>query len=311
MILGIDTSNYTTSVCMIDKSGNIVYENRKILPVKEGQRGLRQSDAVYEHVRNLPELTDGIDKFDISCIAASVTPRRVEGSFMPCFLVGKNFAKTMANLLHVPFHETTHQEGHIASALMGNADIDASRPFIFVHLSGGTTEILLCREDEYGYDCKIIGNTSDISAGQFIDRVGVNLGMQFPCGAEMDSIFDSENKELTLPTSVKGSVISFAGVETMVAGLIEEESITRASAVSAVFRCVGRSIGRAVEYAAKEHGIKDIILGGGVSSSMNVKNIILKELHPSRSVHSSPKGLSADNSVGVALLGLKHGGRND
>ncbi len=307
MILGLDTSNYTTSVSVVDMDGKVVYEKRKILPVKEGNRGLRQSEAVFEHVRNLPLLTEGIEKFDIRAVCASVSPRNVEGSYMPCFLVGKNFGKSFSDILNIPFFETSHQEGHIAAALSGNGP-DPEEDFLFAHLSGGTTEILLCRQDGAGFKADIVGQTSDISAGQFIDRVGVLLGMKFPCGAQMDRYFDRSNKAFALPSSVKGSYVSFSGVETKINAMIKDGNISNEDVISAVFRCVGRSVGRLIENAAKEYGVKNILLGGGVSSSTNIRNLIKNELHRSRSVYSAPEGLSADNSVGVSLIGLNYFG---
>ncbi len=302
MILGIDTSNYTTSLSVVSDSGDIIFDKRILLDVKEGNRGLRQSEAVYEHIRNLPKITNGIEKYDITAISASVTPRRVEGSFMPCFLVGKNFAQSMADIMNVPFIGTTHQEGHIAAALWDN-DMDISGEFIFVHMSGGTTEILLCRKDDSGFESDIIGGTTDISAGQFVDRIGVLLGMKFPAGASMDRLYDG-NKDYTLPTSVKGAKMSFAGVETKMNELIGKSGISTESAVSAVFRCVGRSIGRAVENAAKEYDIKNILIGGGVASSDNIRALIEREVSSRRKIFYAKNNLSSDNSVGVALIGL-------
>ncbi len=309
MILGVDTSNYTTSVSVVDLSGNIVFDKRIILDVKEGNRGLRQSEAVYEHVRNLPLITSEMDKFPISAVCASSRPRDVDGSFMPCFLVGKNFAKAFSDILHVPYFETTHQEGHIASALYGN-DMDTSGDFLFVHMSGGTTEILLCRKEGSSFKSRIIGGTTDISAGQFVDRTGVLLGMKFPAGAHMDEEYDG-NKDYTLPTSVKGSYMSFAGVETKISSLINKGEITREAAVSAVFRCVGRSIARSVENAAKEYDINNILIGGGVASSENIRELIRQEVSFKRKIFYAKGKLSSDNAVGVALIGYeKCGGMN-
>ncbi len=308
MILGLDTSNYTTSVSVVDTDKNIIFDERIILDVKEGNRGLRQSEAVYEHVRNLPLITSKLDRYSIDAVCVSVTPRNVEGSFMPCFLVGKNFGKAFSDIMHIPYFETSHQEGHIASAKYGN-DIEEDR-FIFVHMSGGTTEILVCQKTDCGYDSKIIGGTTDISAGQFVDRTGVLIGMKFPAGAEMDRVYE-ENKDYTLPTSVKGTYMSFSGVETKIASLIKSGDITVSAAVSAVFRCVGRSIGRAVENAAKEYDINNILIGGGVASSENIRDLIQREVSVRRKIFYAKGRLSSDNAVGVAIIGCgMYGGMN-
>lgn len=310
MILGIDTSNYTTSVCVVDMEKNIVFDERIVLDVKEGNRGLRQSEAVYGHVRNLPRITSLMGKCDINAVCASSRPRDVEGSFMPCFLVGDGFGRSLADVMNVPYFETTHQEGHIASALYGN-DMDIRDEFIFVHMSGGTTEILVCRKREKGFECGIAGRTTDISAGQLVDRTGVLMGMKFPAGAEMDRLYDPENRNYTLPTSVKGPDMSFAGVETKISQLIRSDSIDAATAVSAVFRCVGRSIGRCVENIAKERNITNILIGGGVASSNNIRKLILREISRKRNVFYAKNALSSDNAAGVALIGYElYGGMN-
>ncbi|MBE6038475.1 MAG: O-sialoglycoprotein endopeptidase [Anaerofustis stercorihominis] len=303
MILGLDTSNYTTSVSVIDDNGTIVFDGRKLLPVKKGARGLRQSEAVFEHIRNLPLITAEIGIYKIDAVCVSVTPRRVDGSYMPCFLVGKNFGKSFADIAGIRYFETTHQEGHIAAALHNSDMPEDTDEFIFVHISGGTTEILLCKKDNSGFISDIIGGTADISAGQFIDRIGVSLGLGFPCGAEMDRLYNAHNRLLTLPTSVKGTSISFSGVETKISSIIDEKNTDAETIISAVFRCVGRSIGRAIKNASEIYGIKHVLIGGGVASSNNIRSLICAENKRSAQLHFAENGLSSDNAVGVAIIG--------
>ena len=119
MVLGFDTSNYTTSVAISDGVGG--KNCSRLLDVRPGELGLRQSDALFAHVKRLPELARTLfaeyPGAEISAIGASTRPRAVEGSYMPCFLAGQSTAETMAAALGVPFHAVSHQQGHVAAAL--------------------------------------------------------------------------------------------------------------------------------------------------------------------------------------------------
>ena len=185
--LGIDTSNYTTSVALFD--GMRGYNLGRLLEVPEGALGLRQSDALFQHVKRLPLLihqlrTEGKLDAPISAVGASVKPRWVEGSYMPCFLAGESQGRSLADLLHVPFYPCAHQQGHIAAAAWsaGRAEL-LDRPHLAWHLSGGTTELVLVEPAGATVECTCIGGTSDISAGQLIDRTGKLLNLTFPAGS--------------------------------------------------------------------------------------------------------------------------------
>ena len=94
--LGIDTSNYTTSVAVYDSEANKVYQTKKLLPVKQGELGLRQSDAVFHHTKQLPDMVELLfaeHDFAPEAVSVSVRPRNIEGSYMPCFLCGEGFAR--------------------------------------------------------------------------------------------------------------------------------------------------------------------------------------------------------------------------
>jgi N6-L-threonylcarbamoyladenine synthase len=194
-LLGIDTSNYTTSCAWYDTETGIVLQKKKLLPVPEGQAGLRQSDAVFHHTRQLPELIAGLAAekgggLHPDAVGVSVAPRPEEGSYMPCFLAGINAAREMTAVLGIPLHEFSHQEGHAAAIIENSSDTDIRRTVLF-HLSGGTTEFLICEPDEDGYRMEICGGTKDISAGQLIDRAGVAMGYPFPSGAYLDDLAET------------------------------------------------------------------------------------------------------------------------
>ena len=200
--LGLDTSNYTTSVAFCAQSGEVLQE-KHLLPVKAGEMGLRQSDAVFHHVRQLPEMTEKLfarEAFTVTAVAASDRPQQKDGSYMPCFLVGAGAARELGALLHIPVHFFTHQQGHVAAALYGADKLSLiHEPFLAFHVSGGTTDALLVRPDEtFGISCEVVAHSLDLKAGQLIDRVGGMLGLPFPAGPALEKLALSAG-EIKLP----------------------------------------------------------------------------------------------------------------
>ena len=207
LYLGIDTSCYTTSVCLLGDDGRVVQDERRILTVPSGGRGLSQSHMVYQHTRNLPELMErlrpALKGNRIGAIGVTDQPRRREDSYMPAFLAGLGCARSLAAMLQVPLYPISHQENHLLAALRPLGTVPEA-PFTGLHLSGGTTDLLHAVADEEGLSISRIGGTSDISAGQFIDRVGVALGFPFPAGVHLDAM------------ARKGSVSSAAMVKSAI-----------------------------------------------------------------------------------------------
>ena len=192
--VGFDTSNYTTSIAVCGEDGSVIANLKRPLPVAEGQRGLRQSDAVFAHIKNIPELTrelaEVIADLEPIAVGVSVRPRDVEGSYMPCFLAGIAAANSFAAARGIPIYEFSHQSGHIAAALCsaGRLDMLGRNRFLAFHVSGGTTEALLVSADNGSFSEELVAYTADINAGQAIDRVGVEMGLKFPCGAELERL---------------------------------------------------------------------------------------------------------------------------
>jgi N6-L-threonylcarbamoyladenine synthase len=192
-VLGLDTSNYTTSVAVFD--GQNGWNEGRLLDVRPGELGLRQSDALFQHVKRLPALFEKLKEqgllTDIRAVGASTRPRAVEGSYMPCFLAGTSQGQCLADTLGVPFYAHSHQQGHLAAAAWSAGHMELlDRPFLAWHLSGGTTELLKVEPDGYTVQAEIVGGTQDISAGQLIDRTGVLLGLQFPAGKALDALYE-------------------------------------------------------------------------------------------------------------------------
>ena len=120
VVVGLDTSCYTTSAAAVTAEGNVIASCRKLLPVPQGQRGLRQSEAVFTHVRQLPGLIEELSAYLTACeivaVCASRRPRDEEASYMPVFQAGDAQSRSLAALLRVPCFATTHQRGHVEAA---------------------------------------------------------------------------------------------------------------------------------------------------------------------------------------------------
>lgn len=303
--VGIDTSNYTTSVALCDADGNIIANLKRPLPVKSGERGLRQSDAVFEHVRGLPELfgklrDEYLTQYTPVGVGVSVTPRDAEGSYMPCFLSGKAAAVAFAAGLGVPVCEFSHQSGHIMAALYsaGRMDLLSSERFIAFHVSGGTTEALLITPRENGFDVELVGATDDINAGQAIDRVGVAMGLDFPCGARLEALASEYGGKIHKhPVCVRDGVCSLSGVENIAEGLYKKTG--DAPEVAAfVFDFIGSTLARMCEDITAKYGKMPIVFAGGVMSN----KIMREKLSRQGDAYFSEAQFSADNAAGIALL---------
>jgi len=290
--LGIDTSNYTTSAS-IACGGKVLINEKTMLEVSDGERGLRQSDTLFQHVRNIPELMDRVGRHELSAVGVSVRPRDVEGSYMPCFLAGRSAAFSISSLLGIPCYEFSHQAGHIMAALYSCRRTDLlSGRFIAFHVSGGTTELLLV-DNMYVHK---IGGTLDISAGQLIDRVGVKLGLRFPCGKMIDEI-SAPLEEVNCVSHVRGLECNLSGAENAADKLISEgEDKSRVAAF--VLKTVFRTLDKLTENAVKEYGRLPLIYAGGVMSNRYIK----EELGNKYEAYFASPEFSCDNAAGIALL---------
>lgn len=299
--LGIDTSNYTTSVAAFD--GGKLVSKRRLLPVKEGERGIRQSDGVFHHMKILPELFSElaleVDTKDIAAVGASARPRNVEGSYMPVFLAGMGYARVIADTLGVPLRVFSHQDGHIMAGIYscGNSGL-LNGEFLSVHLSGGTTEILKSRFNGKCFENEIIGGTRDISAGQFIDRIGVKLGLRFPAGKPLEELSRTANAAVALPISVDGAYMSFSGIETKASRMAE--GCDSAELALGTLAAVRDTLIKAVNNAIAETGIKNALFVGGVASNELIRGGLTNKMNGDAFFASAE--LSTDNAAGIAKL---------
>ncbi len=319
-VLGIDTSNYTTSLALVCEDGFV--QTRRILEVKKGECGLRQSDALFLHTVNLPELFPALfaayrEKFGreaaVDAVAYSAYPRDVAGSYMPCFLAGKSAALSAASALHVPVMKFSHQAGHIMAALKTcGAEGEIGEEFFALHLSGGTTELVYAKkDDDTGFSAEIVGDTADISAGQLVDRAGVMLGFKFPCGGELEKLAAGAGNAKgikPLKAVLRDGRLNMSGAENRIASLVQSgEDAGKIAYFTLDF--VAKNVIALAEHARAEKPHLPIIFAGGVMRNKIIREKILAKLG---NVYFADVELSSDNAVGTAYLGYekqKKGGR--
>ncbi len=300
--LGLDTSNYTTSAAYLDATTGIVTQQKRLLPVKAGEMGLRQSDAVFHHTRQLPDMVEELTESlsgGVLAVAASDRPQQQEGSYMPCFLVGAGAARQLGAVLGVPVYHFTHQQGHVAAALLGSQSLELlSRPFLAFHVSGGTTDALLVEPDAQAIiRCRVVGHSLDLKAGQLIDRVGGMLSLAFPAGPALEELASKATGTYRPRPTLRGCDCHLSGVENQC-----RDRLDRGEPPEEIARFCMESVKAAVDGMTRallaEYGDLPLVYAGGVMS-----NRLLREHFGSvYGGRFAPPVYSADNAAGIACL---------
>lgn len=299
LCLGFDTSNYTTSAAVFD---GVAGENRgELLTVPEGALGLRQSDALFQHVKRLHLMVEELRADgalgEIAAVGASTRPREAEGSYMPCFLVGEGQGRSLAAALDVPFFPCSHQQGHIAAAAWsaGHEEL-LDRPHLAWHLSGGTTELLYVRPEGCLVSARIIGGTTDISAGQLVDRVGLCLGLGFPAGKAMDALSRESEQGKCFTVKTAEGKFSLSGMENKIRAMAEQ-GVRPADVARYTLETLASVLARTTQWARKTYGDLPVLCSGGVASN----SLLRRRLEPLGAIFAPPR-YSTDNALGVAIL---------
>ncbi len=306
VILAIDTSNYTTSVAILDISGKLIANLKLPLKVNEGARGLRQSDALFAHTVNLPKIMQiampYLEGKDIAAIGVSDKPRNVDGSYMPCFLAGVAVAESLSCTHKLPLYRFSHQCGHIMAALYSSgAEHLLEKEFAAFHISGGTTELVRVCPDTYGFKTELLGGTLDLNAGQLIDRIGVYMGLDFPAGPEMERLALLNGKKVSArKIRLNEMSVNLSGVENLAAKLYDETK-DKSLCSAFVFDYISRVLIAISEEYENRYGKCDFVYAGGVMSNSIIKNALSLRF---RSYFAEP-AMSADNAVGIAALALR------
>lgn len=316
-IIGIDTSAYTTSIAIVDQQTNkIIYDGRKVLLVPKGQKGLRQQEAVFQHLQNFNELYKNIniDFNQVQTVSVSSRPRNVENSYMPVFTVGQNYGKIIAKSLNSNYVEYSHQENHIAASLIENDNYkNLNENILAIHISGGTTEFLLVKKSNVGYEAEIIGGSKDITFGQLIDRIGTEMGFNFPCGFHMEKYLENENdlnieinnsnkSNIKLPKISGETFINLSGMENYYKNLLNTHKYHNKTIISSLFKYVSTCIVEIINNLKLNYSFNSIIITGGVSANNIIRNEINNMLKKNYNVIFPAKENSSDNAVGVAYM---------
>lgn len=293
VFLGIDTSNYTTSVALA-RDGEVICNLRKLLPVAQGQRGLRQSDALFAHTVNFPEIMSELGGCTPSAVGVSLTPRDAEGSYMPCFLAGRSVASALSSVLGVPMYGFSHQKGHLMAALYscGRQDLFESE-FLAFHVSGGTTEVVYFDRG----NITILGGSEDISCGQAIDRVGVMLGLAFPCGKELERLAEAGRVCTRIKPCVREMRCNLSGVENIARKLIDQGARQEDVAAFAL-TFVQKTLVELTVQAKERFPHLPVVYAGGVMSN----RLIRPALAELGECYFAEPEFSCDNAAGIALL---------
>lgn len=298
--LGIDTSNYTTSAAVFD--GERLIQRKKLLPVKEGEKGLRQSEALFHHTLALPKLLDELlPASDLKAVGVSTRPRNVEGSYMPCFLAGEASASAIASAMGVPLYRTSHQVGHILAALYSCKRLDLvleKKPFIAFHVSGGTTDCLLVESDDIDViKCREISSSLDLKAGQAVDRVGLALGLSFPCGPQLEQLAKRSSREFSIKPTMREGSCCLSGLE----NLCQKMLLRGEDPCDVALYCLNyieAALTEMASFALCEHGDLPIVFAGGVMSDQIIREGLQKRF----SAEFAEPALSADNACGTAVF---------
>jgi N6-L-threonylcarbamoyladenine synthase len=298
LFLGIDTSNYTTSVAIYDDKSNKDISVRKLLPVKEGQLGVRQSDAVFHHTQQFyplfNELMESVNG-EITAIGVSAKPRPIEGSYMPCFTVGTGYANVLSKALNIPVYNFTHQHGHIVSALYSAHKIDLiGKKFISFHISGGTTEALLVDEN---FNISLVANTLDLNAGQAVDRVGLMLELNFPCGKGLENLALNYSGKVNPKPTVKGVNCCLSGLQNLCENMYKNGEAKEKIAYFCL-KYIEETLYKMSVSLQSKYGELPLVFAGGVMSNSIIRESLQKRLD---CVFAKPQ-YSTDNAVGIAYL---------
>lgn len=300
--LGIDTSNYTTSVALFDNINKTIISKKKLLPVKEGEKGIRQSDAVFHHTVQLPQLTDELfdgKKYEIDAVGVSVKPCNEDGSYMPCFLSGVSVASAIATVLNVPLFRFSHQDGHIAAALYSADKLDIiDKRFLAFHISGGTSQALLVEPDNDYFKTTVVSDSLDLKAGQAIDRVGISLGLKFPCGPQLEKLaLKSKNNLKKIKVFRRDGKFSLSGLENKCYKMLDDGENYEDIALyclSYIYSVIDDTISE----LSSNYGDLPIVFSGGVMSN----SIIRKSVQDKYNAFFAEPEYSSDNACGVAVL---------
>lgn len=241
---------------------------------------------------------------------------------MPCFLAGENVARGIAAALRVPYYTFSHQEGHIAAAAYSAVyapdavtvyspdDVQdpslETAPFLAFHVSGGTTDLLHVTPTDGRYNIEMRGTSLDLHAGQAVDRVGVMLGLPFPCGPALEALAKTYDGKIASPKiCVRGCDCNLSGLENL-AQKMHRNGVPDNEVAAFVFAFLEKTLTKMTENALALHPGHPVLYAGGVMSNLLMRNALSAfcRKHRSRAYFAAPV-FSSDNAVGTSLLACR------
>lgn len=300
--LGLDTSNYTTSAAIYNSETKQIIQAKQLLPVKAGQKGLRQSDAVFHHVAQLPEVMKNLEIPELSGIGVSVRPRNIPDSYMPCFLCGKTSAELLGQCLHIPVYETSHQIGHILAALYSANKLEwLEREFLAFHVSGGTTDCVFCQPVQSSEKLKItpVSGSLDLKAGQLIDRTGIMLGLTFPCGAELEKLAMQSKKIFHYKPVMKNLDCCLSGIENQCSALWQKENDSACDVALFCLTAIAEVLKEMTKRASENYANIPVLYAGGVMADQYIQHELQKSAETETAF--AEVEFSCDNAAGTAI----------
>ena len=301
LCLGIDTSNYTTSAALYDSVSGELLQSRRLLTVKEGELGLRQSDAVFQHTVNLPDMIDEVTKNlsrKIDAVAVSVSPRDEKGSYMPCFMAGKGAARMIADVTGAELRFFSHQAGHIAAALYSADALELlRREFIAFHVSGGTTEVVkVSPSEERNFSVEMIASSLDLKAGQAIDRTGNLLGLPFPSGMMLDKLSLESDRTYKIKPFMRDGNCSLSGLQNKCEKM-KRDGESDADIAKFCIDYISQVLYEMTKNLTEKYPGLPLVYSGGVMSNTLIRKRFSEEFG---AVFAAP-GFSSDNAAGLSV----------
>jgi len=278
-ILAIESSCDETSAAVI-QDGRVLSNKIATQEVHARYGGVVPEMASRAHIQNIVPVVDaaltdsGIGKKDITAVAFTQAPGLI-GSL----LVGTCFAKSFAQALDIPLIAVHHMQAHVLAHFI--EDRQPEFPFMCLTVSGGHTQIVLCRSH---LDMTVLGETMDDAAGEAFDKVAKMLGLPYPGGPLVDKYAaEGDPHRFKFPSKeMKDYTFSFSGIKTSVLYFLQAQRKTDADFAEKNIKDICASVQYTIikmliaklEKAASDHGIKHIGIAGGVSANSGLRTAI-------------------------------------
>lgn len=286
-ILGIESSCDDTSAAIL-RNTTLLSSVIASQAVHEKYGGVIPELASRAHQQNI------VPTIDTALKEAGVTPDKIDAiaftrgpGLLGSLLVGTSFAKGLSIARNIPLVEVNHLHGHILSHFVDLPDQTLPHPdfpFLCLLVSGGHTQIVkVCSP----FDMQIVGTTIDDAAGEALDKCAKVMGLPYPGGPVIDRLAKEGNPDAFrfAKPHVEGFDYSFSGLKTSFLYTLRDAMAenpdfieqNKCDLCASLLHTVVDILVDKLTRAAREYGIKDIAIGGGVSANSVLRNRIAAE----------------------------------